>query len=105
VAATLLAIERQQDDQSTTLVLRGEVDLASAAQLEHELADAAQLRPSRIVVGLAGVEFIDCVGMRTLIRGKLDADSNRRSLELRHIPPHVKRLLKLTGAADAFATG
>lgn len=103
-AATLLVIERHRDDASTTLVLRGEIDLATAAQFEHELLDAARARPPRIVVDLAGVDFIDCTALRALTQARKRADRNGHSLILQHVPSQAERLFKLTGATETFRT-
>lgn len=104
VAANLLAIDSHQNAESTVLVLRGEIDLASAPQLEQALTDAARAGPPSIVIDLAHLEFIDCAGLGALIHGQEDADSNGHSLTLRHIPPQAERLFKMTGAADAFVS-
>jgi anti-sigma B factor antagonist len=101
--AQQLAIECHQDAQSVVLVLRGEIDLASAPQLEHALVDAVS-RASRIVIDLAAVEFIDSIGVATLFHAQRHADANGHALILRQIPPRARQLFDLTGVAGAFVT-
>jgi anti-sigma B factor antagonist len=84
-------------------VLRGEIDLASAPQLEHALFDAMS-RASRIVIDLAAVEFIDSIGVATLVHGQRHANANGHSLMLRQIPPQARRLFELVGVAGAFVS-
>ena len=100
--AQQLLVECHQDGQTVVLVLRGEIDLASVIQVEHALADAVSGERARIVIDLAGVEFIDSIGLATLFRAQRHADTNGHSLILRQIPPQAKRLFALTGLAGAF---
>jgi anti-sigma B factor antagonist len=101
--AAAFAIERHRDAESTVLMLSGELDLGSAPQLEHQLADA-EAGPPLIVIDLAHLEFIDGAGLRVLLHGQQHADSNGHSLTLRNIPLQAERLFKVAGAADAFLT-
>ena len=98
-----LEIEHHQDAHETVLVLRGEIDLASAPRLQLALANTFAADPSRIVVDLAGVEFIDSTGLKCLIEARERA-ADRSSLVLRHVPAQPRRLLELTGLADVFVT-
>jgi anti-sigma B factor antagonist len=100
-----LVIERVQDARTVVLVLRGEIDLASAPQLENAAIEAVTATgPSRIVIDLAGVEFMDSTGLATLIKAQSQARSNNRSLILRHVPPQAQRVLEISGFAEAFVT-
>ena len=101
--AEQLAIECHQDAQTVVLVLNGEVDLASATQIEHAFVDATS-RGSRVVIDLAAVEFIDSIGVATLLRAQRHADANDHSLVLRRIPPQARRLFELAGVTSAFVT-
>ena len=101
--AQQLAIECHRDAQTALIVLTGEVDLASATQIEHALFDVIS-RASRIVIDLAAVEFIDSFGVATLIRAQRHAYANEHSLSLRQVPPQARRLFELVGLAGAFVT-
>jgi anti-anti-sigma factor len=103
--APQLTIGRQQDAQRLLLVLHGEIDLASAAQLDCALVEAVSRGPSRIRIDLADVQFIDGTGLRTLIQGKERAQATGRSLILRHVRPQAKRLFEVTGVAYALGVG
>ena len=54
------------------VALRGELDLADAADVAAAFA-AAVAREPRIIVDLAGLEFIDCSGVAALARGRRHA--------------------------------
>jgi anti-sigma B factor antagonist len=100
-----LAIEPQRDARGVvTLVLRGEIDVASAVELRLALSEALSTDLAGIVVDLAGVDFIDSSGLRTLLVAQDQAASNGHTMILRHVPPQARRLFELSGTADAFVT-
>jgi anti-sigma B factor antagonist len=104
-ATTSLLIDRQRDEDSVILVVQGEIDIASARELENALqAAVASGSRSRIVVDLAALEFIDSAGLRALIQAQRHARANGRTLILRHVPPQAKRVIQISGLADLFVT-
>jgi anti-anti-sigma factor len=97
-----LTIASGIDAGVVTLVVRGEVDIASAAVLEGKLRDAESSRPRRIVLDLAALGFIDSTGIHLLIRAQRRADANGHQLILTDVPARAKRLFGLTGIAAQF---
>lgn len=91
-----LEIVRVKQADGLTLAVRGEVDLASAPALERELRDA-ETSARRIVVDLAGLEFMDSTGIHALMDAHARAKSNGHKLVLTHLPAQVQRLFNLTG--------
>jgi anti-sigma B factor antagonist len=85
------------------LSLSGELDLAASALLERELASAEAGRPTRVVVDLTGLEFIDSSGLRTLMQANERASENGHQLALRQGPRAVRRLFELTSTAQRFS--
>jgi anti-sigma B factor antagonist len=98
-----LAIQCHADAQTALVVVDGEIDLASAAQIERALGDATS-NASSIVIDLAAVDFIDSIGVAALIRAQRHADANNSSMTLRRTPPQARRLFELAGVADAFVS-
>ena len=98
----LLELQRVAEPDGVVLVLRGEVDLASAPELEHELRAAEQARPDRLVIDLRGVSFMDCVGLAVLIQAQQSAHQAGHLLAVRRGPRQVQRLFELAGLADRF---
>jgi anti-sigma B factor antagonist len=85
-----------------TLTVRGEIDLASAPALERELRDAE--RPARrVVLDLAGLEFIDSTGIHVLVDAQRRAEINGHQLVLKHVPAQAERLFSLTGIKPRFS--
>jgi anti-anti-sigma factor len=62
---------------ATRLVLRGELDLATAPQLEHALAAAGD----GVLLDLRGLTFMDSTGVRVLL------EAAERGGGLRIVPP------------------
>ncbi|MBB6170535.1 anti-anti-sigma factor [Nocardiopsis mwathae] len=64
-----LQVDVRYDDDRTTLMVRGELDLASMPGLEHSAAQAEAERSSPCVtVDLTELDFIDSCGLNALTR-------------------------------------
>ena len=97
-----LVIEKTQEDEAIVLILSGELDLASAPTLERELREAEAANPSRLVIDLAGLAFMDSTGLQALLRARERANANGHKLSLRRAPHQVQRVFELTKTVDAF---
>lgn len=95
-------IEKSQEADAVVLALSGELDLASAPMLERELREAEALGPSRLVIDLGGLAFMDSTGLQALLRARERANNNRHQLSLRRAPHQVQRVFELTKTVDAF---
>lgn len=84
------------------LTLRGELDLASAGQLEASFAAIDEQRPSRVTVDLGGLAFVDSSGLRALMLA--DARAREHGYELVLLPGQepVQRVFEMTGALDVL---
>ncbi len=88
-----------QDRGHTVLEFRGEIDIASAAEI-GPLLDRETGRPGALVVlDLGRVEFFDCSGLRLLnrARGRVLGGGGRVHLVCAH--PLTLRMLRITGLA------
>lgn len=93
-----LAISYAVDNGTVSIALEGELDLASARQMEERLAAAAQAQPTRVVVDLARLAFIDSTGLRLLLQADAHAREHGYQLVLRPGEPSVQRVFEVTGA-------
>ena len=84
------------------VALRGELDLLYAPAVATALADLAVRQP-RIIVNLAGLEFIDASGTAALARGRRHARSAGGDLLLAAPRRPVRRVLTILWEADGFA--
>jgi anti-sigma B factor antagonist len=84
-----------------TLRPAGELDIATAAQLERALVD--DRRPGdRVVLDLADLEFIDSTGLRAIVRGAEAARRDGWELQLRPGSPAVQRVFEIAGVLGAL---
>lgn len=97
-----LTFESRHGHDSLTLIVRGEIDLASALALERELHHAESSLPRRIVLDLAALDFIDAAGLRALTRAQQRADINGHKLVLTHLPANTRRLFSIVGINTKF---
>ena len=92
-----IAIDDRPDEVRVTVL--GELDLATAPQLERALADveaAEAITP--IVLDLDQVEFLDSTGVRAVLAATARSQAHGDRLRLTRGSPPVRRLLRLVGA-------
>lgn len=88
--------------EALTVTVRGDVDLATAPDLESTIREAFAKSPSSLVLDLAGLTFIDSSGLRALVAVSNEARSRDVAIALRSVPRHAQRVLEMTGLADWF---
>jgi anti-sigma B factor antagonist len=79
----------------------GELDIGSAPKLERALLDGRE-PGDRVVLDLAGLEFIDSTGLRVIVHAVAAAASGGWELRLRHGRRAVRRVFEISGVADAL---
>ncbi len=62
-----LLIQVFQSAEVTIFRLKGELDLATAPQLRHELAERSKPGVTKVTLDLAELSFIDSVGLSILV--------------------------------------
>lgn len=78
------------------LVLRGELDISTAARLEDDLRRVEADGPALTVIDLSGLDFMDSTGLRLLIGADSRAREAGRRLVLVQGNEMVQRVLRLT---------
>lgn len=97
-----LTVAVEHGATSTTLVLGGELDLASSGRLDGA---AQSLRPltSPLVVNVADITFIDSTGLRSLMRLHEESiAATGAGIRLINVNAAVHRVLELTGLVETF---
>jgi stage II sporulation protein AA (anti-sigma F factor antagonist) len=99
--ATFSLAEDVGRDGERVIRLRGELDIESAPDLERVLLRS---RPAgqRVVVDLTELKFMDSTGLRVLLRARAAADEGRWEINLRNVPPTIRRLFDMTGVHAAL---
>jgi anti-anti-sigma factor len=101
--ATDLSIQRRDDDRGVVLALGGELDVVSAPQLEHQLAEVLAQPHDRVLLDCGGLTFVDSAGVSVLIKAKQAAEAGGRTLVLRRPTEQLERVFALVGLADWLA--
>src|SRR5438270_13158792 len=97
-----LRIDTRREGETLIVTLGGELDLASAPDLERELQEGEASGPARVVIDLSGLAFMDSTGLQALLRARERSSSGSHSLVLRRGPHQVQRVFELTKTAEAF---
>lgn len=80
----LVSIQIEQSNGLLLVRLSGEIDLSNSDQLHQQLESAVEGWP-RVVIDLAGIEYLDSQGLR-LIK-QLCAKAGREGTELQFVTP------------------
>ena len=94
-------LSTRDGDGQVVVTLRGQLDMAEAAGVAAALAVVAAREP-RIIVDLAGVDFIDSSGLAALVRGRNLARQAGGELLLAAPQQQVLQVLTLTRLIDVF---
>lgn len=100
----MLHVARQAGADESILELSGEVDMSNAHQLEEALATALEATDGRLVVDLAGLEFIDSTGLRSLVRFH-QLDQTEIEIVWRNARGQVAEVLEITGLGSVLELG
>jgi anti-sigma B factor antagonist len=98
----LFEMERRSSGRSTRVVLRGELDLAAALELQDFLAELNADTFDRVVVDLRELTFIDSTGMNFAYRLDRWGREAGRSLVFTRPVPDVLHTLEVAGLAQQF---
>lgn len=90
------------DRREVIVVPEGELDLASADQLDREVRELRGVGFEEIVVDLRRVEFLDSAGLRLLLSLRDDAERGGHGLKLVRGPACVQRVFELTATGGLF---
>jgi|SRR5580693_879013 anti-anti-sigma factor len=93
---TLMVIEVDVSQDTTTVVITGELDFTTRPVLAERLSLILRARPRRFVLDMAGTYFMDCGSARLIVSAAQFLPEGRRPI-IRHPSRAVRRVLELTG--------
>ena len=93
-------ISRTDDAQGVVLALSGELDIASAPELEQRLSELMAEGHLRVLLDLNELSFVDSPGISVLIRAKQEAETAGRRLVLRRPTAQLYRVFALVGLVN-----
>ncbi len=91
------AVVHNQTRDGLILEVYGELDLASAPRLEHELENAWARDPPALVLDLHGLRFMDSSGVRLIVGTHQRAVAEGKRFSLRRLASQVQRVCDLVG--------
>ena len=97
-ADRLLTIDQASEAGRYVLRVEGEVDLATAGQLEAALGEAGRATGD-VLVDLTATTFMDSTGLKCLVVGQRDLAEADRELVVVVPPGPVARLVDVSGIA------
>ncbi|MFB6549478.1 MULTISPECIES: anti-sigma factor antagonist [unclassified Streptomyces] len=89
----------RRDRGHTVLEFRGEIDIASAADITPRLDRETERPDALVVLDLSGIEFFDCSGLRLLYRARRRVLDRGGQVHLVCTHPLTLRMLRITGLA------
>ncbi|WP_433654604.1 STAS domain-containing protein [Nocardia sp. CA-128927] len=89
-----LAVHLDRVDSAAVLTIGGEVDAASAPQLQSGIEDALGAKPALLVVDLSGVRFFGSAGLSVLLLAVEAVTKNGLRVV---VSPQVRRPIEVTG--------
>ncbi|MCU0902486.1 MAG: STAS domain-containing protein [Tabrizicola sp.] len=85
----------------SVLVLEDRIDAATAIQFKERMRDLTRDGPSRVVLDLAHVQFLDSSGLGAIVAVKKMLGPDR-VLELASLTPTVEKVFRLTRMDSIF---
>ncbi|WP_230686700.1 STAS domain-containing protein [Catellatospora vulcania] len=96
------SIERQLDATRLSVVVHGDLDLATADLLRAELCDAVKQSPE-VAVDFSRVTFLDSTGIRALVEGFAAAKELGHVIYVEGATGWVDRVMEVTGMRTLLA--
>ena len=98
-------VQLQPHADAAVIVVSGELDIASAPELEQVLDQIHPEQTKLVIVDLRELEFMDSTGLSIIVRAHQRLSEHDCELTLVQGPPQVQRLLDLTGVAERLRLG
>jgi anti-sigma B factor antagonist len=86
---------------SQTLIVAGEVDMATSPSLEDAVGRACSGDPAKLVLDLTRVTFIDSTGLNAILSARTLCVQRTFGFEVVIATPQVKRLFEICGLRNA----
>jgi anti-anti-sigma factor len=95
-----MAITSGREGDVHVIALAGELDLATADELEQEIVRVEATDADSIVVDLSDLRFMDSTGVRILLSADARSRADGSRLALLRGPAAVQRVFELSGIID-----
>ena len=95
-----LRVEIEESPHAWPVLVRGEVDIGSASQLEAVLDDVIEKGALLVVLELEHVDFLDSSGLRVILAAANELKERDGSLVIGGASTAVLSVLEITGVID-----
>jgi anti-anti-sigma factor len=86
-----------RSDSRTHIAPSGELDIATAPQLEQAISEATSEPVSELVLDLRELTFMDSTGLRTLAQANVKAEQAGTALSILRGSRQIERVLEISG--------
>jgi anti-sigma B factor antagonist len=97
-----LEIQSRQSDGVTVVAPTGRLDVAGAPTLKEAISEALKNGPSKVVLDMEGVSFVDSTGLGSVIAALKQIRSSQGDLRLAAPNQQVRVVLELTTLDRVF---
>ncbi|MDQ2730547.1 MAG: STAS domain-containing protein [Armatimonadota bacterium] len=94
--------DREWGERGVTLVLKGEIDIYSAAQIRQKVLDVVECGRVLIVANLQEVNYLDSTGLAVLIGALRRAREHDGDLVIVSSHPRLNKIFGITGLGKIF---
>ena len=95
-SGSLFGIQDDRRNEVARLALRGELDLATAPELDEHLMRVEQDGVRAVLLDLRDLTFVDSTGLRTFLGAQRRAEENGHRLALIGANDQLRKLLQIT---------
>jgi anti-sigma B factor antagonist len=99
-----LTVQTEQRGEVVVVSVAGELDMATAPQLQDHITDLLDKGRSHIVFDLANVSFCDSTGLSVFVRAKNGSDEAGGAVRLAAPQRGVLRILEVSGLVEVLQT-
>jgi anti-anti-sigma factor len=95
--------QKGRDVDDYRLPLRGEVDLAAARVLLHDLQRAIECSVANVVLDCSDVTFIDSTGMYVILQARRALERDGRRMHIVNVHDKQRRAFEVIGQTDVLS--
>ena len=100
-----MEISTQEFKHCDLITVKGRVDSATAPQMAQALENANESGKYKLVIDMAGLEYMSSAGFRALLAAQRNSKKyNRGEVVLVNVPDRIREALELAGFTELFKT-
>ncbi|MEH1123909.1 STAS domain-containing protein [Micromonospora sp. CPCC 206061] len=99
-----LTVSTEQRGDVVVVAVGGELDMATAPQLQNQISDLLDKGRSRLVFDLSELSFCDSTGLSVFVRAKNSCDEAGGQVRIAAPQRGVLRILEVSGLVEVLQT-